>query len=73
MQIQIKVTTNASLDEVIQLKKSYFLVKTTVAPEKGKANKAVIFLLSKYFKIPKSNISIIKGLSKKIKIIKISE
>jgi len=38
-------------------------VYTTVAPEKGNANKAVIELLSDYFDVPKSHIQILKGLT----------
>lgn len=38
-------------------------VYTTVAPEKGNANKAVIELLSDYFNVPKSHIKILKGLT----------
>lgn len=38
-------------------------VYTTVAPEKGNANKAVIELLADYFNVPKSRIKILKGLT----------
>ncbi|MCX6646575.1 MAG: DUF167 domain-containing protein [bacterium] len=36
-------------------------IAVTAAPEKGKANKAVINLLSKILKIPKNSISIDSG------------
>ena len=38
-------------------------VYTTVAPEKGNANKAVIELLADYFSVPKSRVQILKGLT----------
>jgi len=44
-------------------------VKVTVPPEKGKANKAVIELLSKALKVPKSRIEIIKGETSRIKTV----
>ena len=46
-------------------------VYTTVAPENGRANGAVIELLSKYFDVPKSRIKIIKGLTGRDKIVTI--
>ena len=73
MLIQIKVTTKASKNEVIQLKPKYFHIKTTAVPEKGKANKAVINLLSEFLRIPKSTIQIKSGLGKINKIIEIQE
>ena len=42
-------------------------------PEKGKANKAVINLLSEFLRIPKSTIQIKSGLGKINKIIEIQE
>lgn len=38
-------------------------VYTTVAPEKGNANKAVVELLADYFGVPKSRVQILKGLT----------
>ena len=48
-------------------------VKIREIPENGKANKAIIDLFSKTFKIPKKNIEIIKGEKSSNKILKISE
>jgi len=72
MLINVKVSTKASRNEVIQLKSKFFHVRTTAAPEKGKANKALVNLLSEYLKIPKSLIAVKSGLSKKNKIIEIN-
>ncbi len=44
-------------------------------PDKGKANKELIELISNFFRVPKSNITIISGITsreKKIRIIGIS-
>ena len=40
MQINIKITTKASRNEVIEIKRKFLHVLTTAVPEKGKANKA---------------------------------
>ena len=38
-----------------------FKLKVTAQPIENKANKAVIEYLSKYFKIPKTSISVLRG------------
>lgn len=48
-----------------------YKVYVTVVPEDGKANKAVIKLLSKALNIPKSSLEIIKGQTSRDKVIKI--
>ena len=69
MQINIKITTKASRNEVIEIKRKFLHVLTTAVPEKGKANKALVDLLSNHYKIPKSSIKIIKRLSNKNKVV----
>ena len=71
MLINVKVMANAAKNEVIKKSDNELVVKVTIAPEKGKANKKVIDLLSKYFKIKKSDISIEKGLTRPKKVIRI--
>lgn len=46
-------------------------VYTTTVPENGRANDAVVELLSDYFDVPKSKIKIIKGLTGRDKVITI--
>lgn len=46
-------------------------IKVTVPPEGGKANRAVVELLSKTLKVPKSSIEITKGETSRIKTVRI--
>jgi len=48
-----------------------YKVYVTAPPEDGKANKKVIELLAEYFKVPKSQVRIIKGEISRNKIIEI--
>lgn len=48
-----------------------FVIAIKEPPIKGKANNAIIKLLSEYFQIPQQNIKIINGLKSKNKIVKI--
>lgn len=68
--LNIKVITKSSKNEIF-LDNGVIKVKITEVPENGKANKAIIDLFSKTFKIPKNKINIIKGLKSSNKTIKI--
>lgn len=76
MILHVKLTPKAAKNEVkgwaegpdgIKLLK----VSVTAVPEKGKANKALIEILSKYFHVPKSAIEITRGETDRIKILNI--
>lgn len=81
MLIKVKVTPKSSQNKITQPGESFkinpkveqvhFRIKVTSAPEKGKANQQIIKLLAKYFKVSKSNIEIIRGLTKPNKIVRI--
>lgn len=68
--LNIKVITKSSKNEII-FDNDVIKVKITEIPENGKANKAIVDLFSKTFKIPKNKITIIKGLKSPNKTIKI--
>lgn len=51
----------------------YLKVSVTSVPEKGKANKALIALLAKHFKVPKSSIAIIKGDTERLKTLSVPD
>ena len=70
MRIRVKVFPNAKLNKIDKVDDVY-LVRVTAPPIEGKANKAVIELLAKHFKVSKSEIDIIKGLTSRIKLIDI--
>lgn len=71
--IKVKVKPNAKREEIKEIEKDYFEVRTTVVPEKGKANKKVIEILSKYLKIPKSRIKLVRGETSREKTFLIEE
>ena len=64
--IKIKIVPNSSKNDII-LEEGFIKVKITAQPIENKANKALIEYLSKQFKIPKTNIEIIKGETSKEK------
>ena len=70
MLIEIKVIPNASKTEFIKTETGY-KVRLQAPPVDGKANEALIELLSKEFGVPKRDIEITKGATSRRKTIAI--
>ncbi len=66
--ISVKVIPKSSSNSV-EILEDGIKVKLTKAPEKGKANKMLIDILSKLLKIPKSNLKIVAGETSRNKLI----
>ncbi len=69
MRIYIKVIPKSSQNKIEKMEDGSYKVWVTVVPEKGKANQAVVKLLSKYFKVAKSQIEIVGGKTARKKIV----
>ena len=67
----VRVTPHAKQNKVVE-SDGVLRVYTTVAPEKGKANAAVIELLAKRFGVAKSQIKIVRGDTTRDKVIEIA-
>lgn len=72
-QFTIRVTPKAAANRIKTEDDGTIRVYVNTTPEDGKANKKVIELLSKEFKIPKSSLEIIKGHKSKDKIISVKK
>jgi hypothetical protein len=66
--IEIKVIPNSSAEEVIEAEP--LIVKVKEPPTKGKANRAVIKVLARYFN---ANVRIVSGTMSRRKIVEIEE
>ncbi len=71
MLIKIKVFPGSKKEKIIKKSEDTFGIKVKEKPERGLANKAVINVLSSYFKIPSSKIRLIKGFKQRNKIFEI--
>ena len=71
MIINVKVKTNSKKNEITKTLDDSYIIKTTAIPENGKANQSVIDILSKYFKIGKNKIKILKGETSHNKIVQL--
>ena len=77
MKLTIKVIPNAKKNEIVEdvvdsLGQRILKIKVNQPPEDGKANKAVIEILAKYFAVKKSGVEIISGETSRNKIVGIS-
>ncbi len=70
--IRVKVLPKSSRDEVVGMEGEICKVKIKAAPVDGKANKALISLLSKEFNLPKKSIEIVSGHTSRLKRVRIS-
>ncbi len=66
--VEFFIRANSRSCELI-IEKDCLYLQINASPVKGKANKAIIQFLSQYFDIPKSNISLIKGIKSKSKTV----
>lgn len=72
MLITIHATPNAkenTIDGILE--DGQLHIRTTATPERGKANDAIVKMIAKHFKIPKSCISLVKGKNARKKVISI--
>ena len=72
----LRVTPNASRDAIEGVEtrddgQQRLRVRVTAQPEKGKANKAVVALLAKVLRLPKSALSVVSGDTARDKTIRI--
>lgn len=68
--IEVKITPNARKNSVEEDGERYKVYVMAPAVD-GKANKALVELLSEYFDVKKSSVSIVRGETNRIKIVKI--
>lgn len=71
--LKVKVATKTSKNAIVGVRNGELLISVTAVPENGKANEAIIKLLSKSLKCAKSKIDLISGSKSKNKLFKISE
>lgn len=71
MRIFVKVRTKARAEGVEEVDEGHFVVSVKGPPVEGKANEAIIDLLGRYFRVPKTRVHILRGAKSKNKVIEI--
>ena len=71
MRIYVKIHPKTSQNKIVKNSENEYEAWVTAPPVDGQANSMLIQVLSKYFDVPKSSLTIIGGKTAKIKIIDI--
>ena len=71
MKIQVRVTPNSKIEELGQ-EGDKFVVKVKEPAKEGKANQALIKLLSEHFHVPQNQVKILSGFKSKNKVAEIN-
>jgi uncharacterized protein (TIGR00251 family) len=71
MDLQIRVVPKAKRNSIEIGDDGLFKVRVIAAPERGKANDAVIALLSKLIGVPKRDIQIVRGHTVRNKLVRV--
>lgn len=72
VRISVKVKPNSKQNLVVPAGENQYIVRVKEKAIEGRANEAVVKLLSEYFGVPRSRILVITGLKNKNKIIDIA-
>jgi uncharacterized protein (TIGR00251 family) len=68
----LKITPNASTNQIIGWKENLLCIRIRGVTEKGQVNENLIDFLSTHFSIPKSHIEILSGHTSRLKRIRLS-
>jgi len=69
--LSVKVVPNASKNEIVGFEGDYLKIRIKAPPEKDKANVELIRFLAKKLKISRSDITLLKGRTSKLKLLEI--
>lgn len=71
VRLEVKVQPRSSKNQIAGEQEGALKIKLTAPPVDGEANQALIAFLSACFKVPKKNISLLKGDSSRHKLLEI--
>ncbi len=71
MELQLRVRPRSRRNTVELGDAGLVTVRVTAAPERGKANKAVVALLAKTLGVPRSSVTLVRGLTSRDKVVRI--
>lgn len=69
MKYVVTVKPGTSQEKIVETSENELIVYLRAKPHDGEANEALIKLLSKHFKVPKTALKITRGLASRVKTI----
>ena len=70
--ILVLVTPNAKVNEIQEVSDKVLKVKVSEPPVDGRANRAIVKILAKHYKVHRSDILILEGMTQRKKVIGIN-
>ncbi|MFA5052919.1 MAG: DUF167 domain-containing protein [Parcubacteria group bacterium] len=61
MKLSVKVFPNSPKNSLVKKGDDVFEIRLTASPERGKANKAAAKMLAEFFRVPVSQVKLLKG------------
>lgn len=71
MKVRVRVRPGAKTEKVEQVSETEYRVWVKAPPREGKANAAVVEVLSRHFKIPRRSVVLLRGESSRDKLFEI--
>lgn len=59
--LEVKLFPSSKVNKIVKIENHRLYIKVTAAPIENKANEALILILSKSLRVPKTSIQIVKG------------
>jgi uncharacterized protein len=69
--LRVRVTPRAKRNEIGGFREGVLLVRVAAPPVEGKANDAVVKLLAKRLRVPRSSVQVVQGETSRDKVIRI--
>jgi len=73
VKIKVKVVPSSKKVNIVNIDQNFLKINLVSSPQKNKANRELIEILSKHFNVKKTSVRILKGFSSPIKLIEIDE
>ncbi len=73
MRIRVRVKPGASTDEVTRLADGSFVVRVKARAREGEANEAVVKVVARHFRIPRTSIRIVSGHKSSSKLLELPD
>jgi uncharacterized protein (TIGR00251 family) len=69
--LRLRVSPGASRTELVGRHGSAWKVRVSAAPERGRANEAVVALLAKRLRVPRASVSLVSGHAGRDKVVEL--
>ena len=73
MKIEVQVKPNSRRESVEKLPDGSYKVALNAPPTEGRANERLIEMLAEFFKVAKSSLTIVRGVTGRRKVVLVSE